>query len=97
MRLYCQYSPRCQVEWKDEQECFETLSRELAEFYALHPLPAEEVAQRTKELETREWTAEHVILPALRSVMVPPRAFANDGTVIQVAALEKLYKVFERC
>jgi DNA mismatch repair protein MLH1 len=86
-----------EVEWKDEQECFETLSRELAEFYALHPLPAEEVAQRTKELETREWTAEHVILPALRSVMVPPRAFANDGTVIQVAALEKLYKVFERC
>jgi DNA mismatch repair protein MLH1 len=37
------------------------------------------------------------IYPALRALLHPPRVCARDGTVVQVAALEQLYKVFERC
>lgn len=37
------------------------------------------------------------IYPALHSLLIPPDRFGSNGTVVQVAALEQLYKVFERC
>lgn len=33
----------------------------------------------------------------IRWALLPPQAFATDGTVLQLACLERLYKVFERC
>jgi DNA mismatch repair protein MLH1 len=44
-----------------------------------------------------KWLIQHVVLPASRTVLVPPKTWATDGTVIQVACLENLYKIFERC
>ena len=43
------------------------------------------------------WDVEHVIFPAMRSYLMPPRQFADNGVVLQVANLSDLYKVFERC
>lgn len=43
------------------------------------------------------WTLEHVVFPALRSCLRPSKARATDGSIVQVAALEKLYRIFERC
>lgn len=40
---------------------------------------------------------QDVLYPAYRSIFLPPREFASDGTITQIAALEKLYRVFERC
>ena len=38
-----------------------------------------------------------VFLPAARQHLRPPMERATDGSVIQLASLEQLYKVFERC
>ena len=46
---------------------------------------------------TWKWTVEHVLFPVLRSGLVPPKRFADDGTLLQIANLPDLYKVFERC
>ena len=44
------------------------------------------------------WQTKHVVFPALgSSAFAPPARFARDGTVVEVACLEQLYKVFERC
>jgi len=43
------------------------------------------------------WLSQHVAWPAARTFLAPPRAWAANGTVVQVACLENLYKVFERC
>jgi hypothetical protein len=64
------------VEWDEEQSCFETLSREFAEFYCLHvsdecddeadgagDVTASDVRQRKA---ARAWTIEHVFFPAFR-------------------------------
>eukprot|EP00897_Mesotaenium_endlicherianum_P005513 jgi/Mesen1/4990/ME000248S04271 len=45
----------------------------------------------------REWTLQHLFLPAMKFFLKPPKHMANDGTFVQVACLENLYKVFERC
>lgn len=34
--LYLSYRLGTEVEWDEEQECFDTFCRELAEFYCLH-------------------------------------------------------------
>ena len=43
------------------------------------------------------WTVEHVIFPALRSDLVAQKNMASDGSLLQIADLHDLYKVFERC
>lgn len=40
---------------------------------------------------------EHVIFPALRRYLVPPKSLLKGGHLTQVANLPDLYKVFERC
>eukprot|EP00117_Sycon_ciliatum_P041998 scpid39131/ scgid30620/ DNA mismatch repair protein Mlh1; MutL protein homolog 1 len=43
------------------------------------------------------WIVEHVLFPAFRSRLLAPRRFADDTTLIQLADLPDLYRVFERC
>ena len=43
------------------------------------------------------WCVQHVLFPAMRYLLLPPRAFASDGTVVQLVCTSQLYKVFERC
>ncbi|KAF8025497.1 hypothetical protein BT93_F2360 [Corymbia citriodora subsp. variegata] len=45
----------------------------------------------------REWSIQHVLFPSLRLFLKPPVSMAANGTFVQVASLEKLYKIFERC
>ncbi|KAL4559900.1 hypothetical protein LXL04_032046 [Taraxacum kok-saghyz] len=45
----------------------------------------------------REWSIQHVLFPSMRLFLKPPTSMATNGTFVQVASLEKLYKVFERC
>ncbi|CAM8901190.1 unnamed protein product [Rhodiola kirilowii] len=45
----------------------------------------------------REWSIQHVLFPAMRLFLKPPKSMATNGTFVQVASLNKLYKVFERC
>ncbi|XP_031570425.1 DNA mismatch repair protein Mlh1-like [Actinia tenebrosa] len=97
-----------EVEWESEQECFETLSREVSSFYAFKPdltsqsnqdTPDEspDMDDDTSSSTSWQWTVEHVLSPALRTGLVPPARFAEDGTLLQIANLTELYKVFERC
>ncbi|VAI71065.1 unnamed protein product [Triticum turgidum subsp. durum] len=45
----------------------------------------------------REWTIQHVLFPSMRLFLKPPKSMATDGTFVQIASLDKLYKIFERC
>ncbi|XP_055592551.1 DNA mismatch repair protein Mlh1 [Uranotaenia lowii] len=78
-----------EVEWDDEQECFRTFCRETAQFYAKMAL--------TKEMTECKWEVEHAVYPAIKQYLLPPKNFAKNGTLLQVANLPDLYRVFERC
>ncbi|WOH00519.1 hypothetical protein DCAR_0519884 [Daucus carota subsp. sativus] len=45
----------------------------------------------------REWTIQHILFPSMRLFFNPPCSMARNGTFVQVASLEKLFKIFERC
>ncbi|XP_052752824.1 DNA mismatch repair protein Mlh1 isoform X2 [Galleria mellonella] len=81
-----------EVNWNSEKECFDSFSRETAVFYSQpNPDPNAEVAK------SEYWKQEHVIFPAIRRNFLPPTSFVSNGAILQIASLNDLYKVFERC
>ncbi|KAM3354923.1 hypothetical protein ACQJBY_025588 [Aegilops geniculata] len=55
------------------------------------------VAEAEAAWAQREWTIQHVLFPSMRLFLKPPKSMATDGTFVQIASLDKLYKIFERC
>ncbi|CAI9764104.1 unnamed protein product [Fraxinus pennsylvanica] len=45
----------------------------------------------------REWSIQHILFPSMRLFLKPPTSMVTNGTFVQVASLEKLYKIFQRC
>ncbi|KAK1384325.1 MUTL [Heracleum sosnowskyi] len=45
----------------------------------------------------REWTIQYILFPSMKLFFNPPTSLATNGTFVQVASLEKLFKIFERC
>ncbi|KAM9096238.1 DNA mismatch repair protein Mlh1 [Sarcophilus harrisii] len=94
-----------EVNWDEEKECFQSLSKECAMFYSIRKqYVGEEASLSDPEKEegsaaagSWKWTVEHVLYKAFRSHLLPPRRFSEDGSVLQLANLPDLYKVFERC
>lgn len=85
-----------EVNWDEEKECFRDFSKECSAFYSIRK---QYILQNDLDTEgtSWRWSVEHVIFKALRSLFSPPRSFSEDGTVLQIANLPDLYKVFERC
>ena len=104
--------PFCQVTWDSEKECFTTFAKELSDFFAVRKNVYAQVTARSDKRGQGEdsgqseagqqgdnwrWTVEHVIYPAFRSLLMPPKSASEDTSVLQLANLPDLYKVFERC
>ncbi|XP_037382139.1 DNA mismatch repair protein Mlh1 isoform X2 [Talpa occidentalis] len=94
-----------EVNWDEEKECFESLSKECAMFYSIRKQYISEESTLTSQQSEMpgstpkpwKWTVEHVVYKALRSHLLPPNHFTEDGNILQLANLPDLYKVFERC
>ncbi|XP_027731940.1 DNA mismatch repair protein Mlh1 [Vombatus ursinus] len=94
-----------EVNWDEEKECFQSLSKECAMFYSLRKQYVVEEStlsgQESEECESAsvswKWIVEHVLYKAFRSHLLPPQRFSEDGSILQLANLPDLYKVFERC
>ncbi|ACO64465.1 DNA mismatch repair and recombination [Micromonas commoda] len=84
-----------EVNWEEEKPCFETCARSIASFYSGHD--DEDVDEDAENVVPPGEAIRHVLFPAIARKLVPTRASASDGTVLQVACLEQLYRVFERC
>ena len=97
------------VDWDSEEGCFRTFGQECSKFYAFKPDPYQLSEDSPQDDDTTDsnttkpsnsswqWTVEHVLFPAFRTGLVPPNRFSEDGTLLQIANLPDLYKVFERC
>uniref|UniRef100_A0A8C3AUU9 DNA mismatch repair protein MLH1 n=1 Tax=Cyclopterus lumpus TaxID=8103 RepID=A0A8C3AUU9_CYCLU len=89
-----------EVNWDNEKECFRGLSKECGMFYSIRKqyiLEAELGEEQDAEVNSWRWQVEHILFKAFRTLLSPPKTFSEDGTVLQIANLPDLYKVFERC
>nr|XP_013803605.1 PREDICTED: DNA mismatch repair protein Mlh1 isoform X2 [Apteryx mantelli mantelli] len=94
-----------EVNWDEEKECFESLSKELAMFYSIRKQYIIHEANLTNSQNedsdssstTWKWTVEHIVYKAFRTHLLPPKHLTEDGSILQLANLPDLYKVFERC
>ncbi|GLD95411.1 hypothetical protein PINS_up004055 [Pythium insidiosum] len=83
------------VNWEEEQPCFEGVAQALAQWYSelWYPLQPEQSAL----------VLEHVVFPATKASNNASLAFSpphelNDTSVLRpIACLTKLYRIFERC
>ena len=60
---------------------------------------AEPEADKAMQLidEAAKHFVKHTLYPAISFLLVPPKDLASNGTVVKLALLSSLYKVFERC
>nr|XP_033786421.1 DNA mismatch repair protein Mlh1 isoform X2 [Geotrypetes seraphini] len=94
-----------EVNWDNEKECFRSFSKECSLFYCIRKqyiLEDSDLSHhQNEELGSSpvswKWTVEHVLYKAFRTFLLPPKHFAEDGNILQLANLPDLYKVFERC
>uniref|UniRef100_A0A671XK75 MutL homolog 1, colon cancer, nonpolyposis type 2 (E. coli) n=1 Tax=Sparus aurata TaxID=8175 RepID=A0A671XK75_SPAAU len=86
-----------EVNWDDEKECFRDFSRECSMFYSIRKQYILEAEPGEEQANLWRWKVEHIIFKAFRTLFSPPKSFSEDGTVLQIANLPDLYKVFERC
>ncbi|KAG1950460.1 DNA mismatch repair protein Mlh1 [Pimephales promelas] len=88
-----------EVNWDREKDCFRDFSIECSHFYSIRKrYTLEPDAEEPQDAEMSwQWKVEHVLFKALRSLFSPPKHFSEDGSVLQIASLPDLYKVFERC
>uniref|UniRef100_A0A8C7CER4 MutL homolog 1, colon cancer, nonpolyposis type 2 (E. coli) n=1 Tax=Oncorhynchus kisutch TaxID=8019 RepID=A0A8C7CER4_ONCKI len=88
-----------EVNWDNEKDCFREFSKECSQFYSIRKQyvlePGEE--EQDAELNSWRWKVEHLLFKSFRSLFSPPKHFSEDGSVLQIANLPDLYKVFERC
>uniref|UniRef100_A0A0C3UA54 DNA mismatch repair protein S5 domain-containing protein n=1 Tax=Guillardia theta (strain CCMP2712) TaxID=905079 RepID=A0A0C3UA54_GUITC len=93
-----------QVDWTNEEKCFHTIAKELADFYMNRSggegndreASAESQAEKLRNAEW-SWTMQHVMFPSIRFLLQPPKSFSDDGSVVQLVCTSQLYRVFERC
>uniref|UniRef100_A0A6I8QDV0 DNA mismatch repair protein MLH1 n=1 Tax=Xenopus tropicalis TaxID=8364 RepID=A0A6I8QDV0_XENTR len=92
-----------EVNWDDEKECFESFSKECSMFYSIRKQYILEESSSNADNESLtgssswRWTTEHILYKAFRTHLLPPKPFSEDGSILQLANLPDLYKVFERC
>jgi len=78
-----------EVNWQSEEDCFRSVALELSEFYATFPSNDDPSPERDDLIG-------QTLFPSWKTLK-PPKSLSSDGSVVQIASLEKLYRIFERC
>ncbi|XP_061108454.1 DNA mismatch repair protein Mlh1 isoform X2 [Conger conger] len=94
-----------EVNWDSETNCFRDFCQECSMFYSIRKrfiVEESPAAQQSGEEPgfsgcSWKWNVEHLLFKAFRTLLSPPKHFTEDGSVLQIANLPDLYKVFERC
>ncbi|KAF1760504.1 hypothetical protein GCK72_008753 [Caenorhabditis remanei] len=86
------------VDYDDEQKCFESISRAIGDLFTIHThfITAE---KKVSEFSTMHWKPliKQILMPLVKRKFIPPEHFKEREVIKQLADSHDLYKVFERC
>lgn len=82
------------VDWSHERQCFDGILTALALLHIPDPVDNTSEADAS-ERESIASDLETVLFPAVKSRLISPKSLADS--VVQIADLPSLYRVFERC
>ena len=90
-----------EVDWTEEKACFSGICKELAFFNTPELPPGGKIRDDQGEEDQKRTDKQlsqlrHVAFPSFRYLQAPT-TFIESKTVVHIASLENLYKVFERC
>jgi DNA mismatch repair protein MLH1 len=91
------------IPWDGEYECFEAIFSEIGLLYCVLPdeMDGDELEPITREERKLGPIGENILvntfLPAIRHLLITSADYEDIGIVTQLASLEQLYKIFERC
>ncbi|XP_034936972.1 DNA mismatch repair protein Mlh1 [Chelonus insularis] len=78
-----------EVNWDEEKPCFDGICRETAKLFS-------HINVNSEHYDWRHLT-EYVLYATIKESLLPPKHFAQDSTILRIASLPDLYKLFERC
>ena len=96
----------CSVPWESEYACFDGVANVLGLFYSKLSVDSEvrfdeanvELGNCGKRLtKDGQHSLAIVLLPAMKRFLIAGDDYEDMGFITQLASLEQLYKVFERC
>ena len=76
-----------EINWSKEKACFRDICRQTAKFYS----------KIDSSDDSWKHVTEHILYNAIKESLLPPKHFSHDSTILEIASLPNLYKVFERC
>lgn len=100
------------TQWDSELECFDSVGAAIATFYSAlddTTITSTSTSTSASDASGRKYVpglkpapslaalVERLLFPAVKTLLFSPREMFADDTVVQVASLDQLYKVFERC
>ncbi|EFC39127.1 predicted protein [Naegleria gruberi] len=106
------YALAFKVNWDSEIGCFSDVSTVISSFYNLcEDFELEDESENDSQKSSQEananstlyskqrmrWITEHLVFPSIKLLFKPPESVVNDGSIVEVANLPELFKVFERC
>ncbi|XGW16651.1 hypothetical protein V3C99_001810 [Haemonchus contortus] len=85
------------VNWDQEEPCFEGVSRVLADFFTIKEEFCDGDSLSGMGEEKVQWlpVVRDLLVPRIKSHLLPPKSLSD--AVVCLADLHDLYKVFERC
>lgn len=86
------------VDYDDEQKCFDSICRAIGELFTLHKqfITLEKKTSKFSEIQWKP-LIKQILMPLVKRKFIPPEHFKNGDIIKQLADSHDLYKVFERC
>ncbi|EGT60154.1 CBN-MLH-1 protein [Caenorhabditis brenneri] len=86
------------VDYDDEQKCFESVSRAIGDLFTLHKHFVTD-EKKVSRFSTMYWKPliKQILMPLVKRKFIPPEHFKEKQIIKQLADSHDLYKVFERC
>ena len=90
----------CDTDWMNERQCFHDIITHITNYYTItNPLYYIHIDNHQQRYTYIHNMVQNVTYPALKqsNIFIADKSLIESNSVVQIASLQQLYKIFERC